>query len=1088
MALACLAITALSVYGASLITARSHAGHVWTRKAAASDPIRQSSVRDSRRAVASARERWDAAAAGGAAPSLDWRAANVSGMRVLVVSPVLAPLDAQWADVGGSALSTALHLAAAGAQVTLLHTGGGADGSSRSPGATAALAELLQERHGVRLAALPAEPYVRGLGRAASTSWRVLRWMREADSLAAKAVGAAGVGAEEGTPTPGEASAARGLTPTGIASPVAGRAVRAHLQTGELPAEPAFHLAVFEDAGGAAYFALEARHSGAALALTPVLLLLDRPLAWSLARSREGVAPTDLETDFLERRCAELADASAVRSVWMSDFLSSRYFALPDASSLLVLPPLPLPLEGWAGPDPAAAAAAASAAGATVFPEPGQVSAGGTTRLVFVGTLSAEEGLAAAADALDALTANDGALFPMRAARGLPEAWFVGAAGTVAGDPGKSFLQRRSAAWEAAIGMKTGLVTSLDEAQTAVLLGPGARGGARPAAGRGQDSVLAVFAGPGNDAGRALAGALAAGVPLLVSEVGGGAELIAEEDRARCVYPGADGRALAEAVSRTLASELRACRAATAASPVVALHSLLAAARSLARTSLASAVSLREGLLSIEASDRDLIPARGDSGGGGGGAGGAAAGQDPAEGFAAPPALSVVLVTEGGAAQTDRALRWLARSTFRDLEVVVVDTSEGAGRGGHRGAATGPSGSEPAAGPGAGGEPAPRSVEEVVSRFRVDMRWPVSLVRSERRGGFGQAVRAGAARAQGQLLLLCRDGETGAPWELSALVRAQRMTGADAVVAFEARAAAVDAFLDRHAAASAVEGGSAGGELGLLAGAADSGSGGGASSLGRGVGSGGGGGAGIEALTARVRVARAALRRKGGSGSGSTAAEEADEAREEAEDAAVARAEAEAAAGRRGIVATTANAAVTRARAAMRGSREWVDQLVSSVRKQPAMRGAPARAFLGPAVAIGSFRSAMGPRRLLVTKAALEAVGSMHAIPEAGHEEHQWLLRAALMRKSIRVLPQGVFVSHGDGTFDEPATGAASSWAGIRLGSGLFRSAASSSEQRLREMTGLRVASGPMFDSLPHPELDLVVQLAQQQLAGIEDA
>jgi glycosyltransferase involved in cell wall biosynthesis len=556
-----------------------------------------------------------------------WDGADIDGARVLVVTPAIAPMDRASEDVGGSALALCVHLRASGAMVSVLHTGGV---GKRPPGVTQGWKQRYVERFGVALHVLPTEPVVRGLGEAASTSWRVMQWLRMKED-------------------PGSVNPVQGV----------GMMPRANLTEG------AFDLIIICGSGTDAYFPLAARHSGIALSSSPVVLMVDGPSVWTRSRGREAVRRVDLETDFLERKAYQMADRVIAHSAWMLQYLFARGFQIPHEEDIVY--PLPIPVPGTAaalagiGPSVHVETSGPPDQPAQPVPDETRVPQPPLTwdglaaenaekknlaewaidRVVFVGSLDAGDGLVTSLDALDALTADGGGLLPLRATRNLPEVWFCGHAGEIGGEPSHTVIHRRALGWKREISLNTRVLSDLDELQLMTLL-------------RSSERTLAVYTGVGSNAPRVVLESVMWGVPLLVSDSGGALEMIDQRDHPHCGFVGSDGLSLAHKLADVLNGHIHTCRPAQKASPLVSLRALLGSLRVTWKSGAEAVKGARETLVQLEGSDVSMWPVTSPD---------------------AVPLVSVIVVTLGRVSAVERAVTALEAQTFRGFEVIIVDAS-----------------------------------------------------------------------------------------------------------------------------------------------------------------------------------------------------------------------------------------------------------------------------------------------------------------------------------------------------------------------------------------------------------------------------
>ena len=245
-----------------------------------------------------------------------------------------------------------------------------------------------------------------------------------------------------------------------------------------------FDVVHFHEWRGVGYWATIAKRCGLGFARTTLVCQLHSPTLWHMAHSAQFLTHTgELEIDWLERRSAEGADVVISPSAYMLAEVARMGWALPARHQ--VLP----------NPVPGIARAAAPA---------------GVEDLVFFGRLEERKGLGLFCDAVNRLVRE-----------GTPPArvTFLGKIGQIGGMPALAWLAGAAQHWP----MPWGVVNDLGPTQAREYLAEGQR--------------LAVIASRMENAPYVVLECLAAGLPFLAPDVGGIAELVAVQDRARLLYP-----------------------------------------------------------------------------------------------------------------------------------------------------------------------------------------------------------------------------------------------------------------------------------------------------------------------------------------------------------------------------------------------------------------------------------------------------------------------------------------------------------------------------------------------------------------------
>jgi GT2 family glycosyltransferase/glycosyltransferase involved in cell wall biosynthesis len=271
-----------------------------------------------------------------------------------------------------------------------------------------------------------------------------------------------------------------------------------------------FDMVHFPEWLGAAYFCLLAKHQGLAFAATTFVLGTHSPTAWQRQGNCELMSRyADLETDFMERRCLELADVVWSPSQYLLRWERDRDWKLPAATYV----------------QPYLAPTRVGPAAATTGREP-------VRELVFFGRLEERKGLVFFCDALEKLAAKTAM------GRSL-DVTFLGKEAEVHGKASRQYLAERSRR----LPFRTRILTDRDrQAALEYLRGPGR---------------LAVMPSLMENLPFTVIECLDDGIPFLASTVGGIPELLAPDQHARMLVPlradlwaDALGRVLAEGAER----------------------------------------------------------------------------------------------------------------------------------------------------------------------------------------------------------------------------------------------------------------------------------------------------------------------------------------------------------------------------------------------------------------------------------------------------------------------------------------------------------------------------------------------------------
>jgi len=245
-----------------------------------------------------------------------------------------------------------------------------------------------------------------------------------------------------------------------------------------------FDLVHFPEWGGDAYYSLLARHQGLAFSRTQFCLGTHSPSAWLKEANSEHIAqPRDLELDFMERRCVELADFIISPCQYMLRWMAGHGFKLP-ARSYVQQNILPASARG-------SGAASASAK------QP-------VSELVFFGRLETRKGIELFCDALDRV-AREPEFKNVRIT-------FMGKPATVSGRESRAYIRQRADAWP----WQWSVVSDLDQ--------PGAMRYLQ------QPGRLAVIPSLMENSPYTVLECLGSRIPFLASRVGGIPERIAPED------------------------------------------------------------------------------------------------------------------------------------------------------------------------------------------------------------------------------------------------------------------------------------------------------------------------------------------------------------------------------------------------------------------------------------------------------------------------------------------------------------------------------------------------------------------------------
>ncbi len=268
-------------------------------------------------------------------------------------------------------------------------------------------------------------------------------------------------------------------------------------------------VVIAQDLGAPAYVALRLRRLGLAFDHTLFVVLCHGTRQWIADATRKiRVLPGALAISVLERATIELADVIVSPSAYMVGWMESQGWDLPEQTHVI---PHPTRSEATGDPRPAP-----TAAGERV------------QRVAFFGRLEERKGLLPFAAALNRLDpALLGTVELEFLGRATP-AWPPERVSELLSEPAKAAL--RSVAFE----------TDLDQHEVLARL-------ARP-------GTLVVMPSLEDNSPNTVYECIERGLPFILSNVGGGHELVATDDRERVLFePTADG--IAEALERALTDQ-----------------------------------------------------------------------------------------------------------------------------------------------------------------------------------------------------------------------------------------------------------------------------------------------------------------------------------------------------------------------------------------------------------------------------------------------------------------------------------------------------------------------------------------------------
>jgi glycosyltransferase involved in cell wall biosynthesis len=245
-----------------------------------------------------------------------------------------------------------------------------------------------------------------------------------------------------------------------------------------------FDVVFFNECGGQGYYSLLAKRAGQFPDAPRMFVVTHGSNEWVLELNAQlywSLHP--IAVSYLERRSAELADVLISPSRYLVDWMSARGWKLPERTRVIqnLLPPV--------------------AASAPPAPPSDAVS-----EIVFFGRLEARKGLDLFCEAIAGLSASRD--FTVT---------FVGKFSRIGGLHSGVYIIEASRKWR----VSPQIITHLDSAAALAYLG-------RP-------GVLAVIPSLAENSPCVVAECLLAGIPFIATNSGGAAELIAPEDRERCL-------------------------------------------------------------------------------------------------------------------------------------------------------------------------------------------------------------------------------------------------------------------------------------------------------------------------------------------------------------------------------------------------------------------------------------------------------------------------------------------------------------------------------------------------------------------------
>jgi O-antigen biosynthesis protein len=268
-----------------------------------------------------------------------------------------------------------------------------------------------------------------------------------------------------------------------------------------------FDVVYFNDCGGHGYFALLAKHVGTFREAPRMYVVAHGPHEWVLElNSLRYWNRAPVIASFLERRCAELADALISPSQHLVEWMISHEWIMPSEvhviQNIVRLPD-------------------------SMSPAMRSLKPGDITELVFFGRLEVRKGIELFCDAIDSLVrSNDVSAIKIT---------FMGKFSIVAGLHSGMYVVERARSWPSSLR----ILSTFDQEEALVYLN-------RP-------GVVAVIPSFAENSPCVVAECLQLGVPFVATSGGGTVELVAPEDREFCLIP-TDAEALAARLARILKS------------------------------------------------------------------------------------------------------------------------------------------------------------------------------------------------------------------------------------------------------------------------------------------------------------------------------------------------------------------------------------------------------------------------------------------------------------------------------------------------------------------------------------------------------
>ena len=267
----------------------------------------------------------------------------------------------------------------------------------------------------------------------------------------------------------------------------------------------------FPEWHGRGYYSLLAKRQGLAFHNTCICIGTHGPAAWTREGNEEYMhSVEELDMDFMERRCLELADVVVSPSAFMLDWMRARAWDLP-ARCYVQQNILPRDARRT---------------------EKSDADARHVTELVFFGRLEQRKGLSLFCDAMDHLAGHADESITVS---------FLGKNAMIYGESGESYVKYRAQRWPWQVRVHT------EKGREAAMHYLRA------------DGRLAVIPSLIENSPYTVLECLGAGVPFLASDVGGIPELIAAEDAERVCFP-RDCKALAAKLRAVLSDGSRPAR------------------------------------------------------------------------------------------------------------------------------------------------------------------------------------------------------------------------------------------------------------------------------------------------------------------------------------------------------------------------------------------------------------------------------------------------------------------------------------------------------------------------------------------------